>query len=57
MTLTAGSQPECVAKTVSDAIAEINVEPTDTLEHKVRFFRLRQRGGPVEGKPATGGRC
>ena len=28
---------------VSDAIAQITVEPTDTPEHKVRFLRLRQR--------------
>jgi hypothetical protein len=35
---------KCVAKTVTGAIAEIDVEPTDTLaELKVRFLVLRQR--------------
>jgi len=35
---------KCVAKTVSGATAEIDVEPTDTLaELKVRFLVLRQR--------------
>jgi hypothetical protein len=35
---------KCVAKAVTGAIAEIIVEPTDTLaELKVRFLVLRQR--------------
>jgi hypothetical protein len=50
---------KCVAKTVTGAIAEIEVEPTDTLaELKVRFLVLRQRqrcdssrlANPTEGE-------